>query len=184
MIDYFAECMNFILKCEGGYVNDPLDKGGETNMGITAATLKRARDAGLSVPERVKDLSQMGALLIYRQFYWEPYVFKTSPWPACLALLDATVNHGPGGMAAIAQRTGNSLGWKLDVDGKYGPNTARSIEKMTAAQPVEYTTEFLRQRKIYYDRIIAKNQSQRRFENGWYRRVRDLASMAGVKSPV
>lgn len=32
--------MPFILKWEGGFVNDPTDKGGATNMGVTLATWK------------------------------------------------------------------------------------------------------------------------------------------------
>ena len=30
-----------ILKWEGGYVNDPLDNGGATNMGVTIATWRQ-----------------------------------------------------------------------------------------------------------------------------------------------
>ena len=30
----------FILSFEGGYVNDPKDRGGATNMGVTIATWK------------------------------------------------------------------------------------------------------------------------------------------------
>ena len=30
----------FILSYEGGFVNDPLDRGGATNMGVTIATWK------------------------------------------------------------------------------------------------------------------------------------------------
>ncbi|GHV36377.1 hypothetical protein FACS1894187_10880 [Synergistales bacterium] len=184
MTDYFAECVNFVLKREGGYVNDPLDKGGETNMGITAGTLKRALDAGLPVHKDVKDITKMDALLIYRAFYWEPYAYKTSLFPACLVLLDICVNHGAGGMATIAQRAANALSWRLDVDGKYGAKTAQSIEKLSAANSFTYTEELLRQRKDYYDRIIKKTPSQARFKNGWYNRIRELATVAGVKSPV
>ena len=31
----FEEAVKIILKHEGGYVNDPVDPGGETNMGIS-----------------------------------------------------------------------------------------------------------------------------------------------------
>jgi len=30
----FEQIINDVLEHEGGYVNDPLDKGGETNFGI------------------------------------------------------------------------------------------------------------------------------------------------------
>ena len=31
----FAHALSFVLAREGGYVNDPNDKGGETNFGIS-----------------------------------------------------------------------------------------------------------------------------------------------------
>ncbi|MEG1325710.1 MAG: glycosyl hydrolase 108 family protein, partial [Janthinobacterium sp.] len=35
-----ASVINAILRAEGGYVNDPLDAGGETNFGITVAVAR------------------------------------------------------------------------------------------------------------------------------------------------
>jgi len=65
---------DYILKVEGGFVDNPKDPGGRTNYGITAATLASARarlkDAGL--PEDVKDLTKEQALAIYERFYWKP----------------------------------------------------------------------------------------------------------------
>ena len=34
----FEKMLKFVLQEEGGYVNDPHDRGGETNKGITHAT--------------------------------------------------------------------------------------------------------------------------------------------------
>ncbi|MGT8735372.1 glycosyl hydrolase 108 family protein [Klebsiella pneumoniae] len=36
--ELFSKISSVILQHEGGYVNDPNDRGGETNMGITIAT--------------------------------------------------------------------------------------------------------------------------------------------------
>ena len=35
----FGACLDFVFEREGGYVDDPHDPGGATNMGITLATL-------------------------------------------------------------------------------------------------------------------------------------------------
>ena len=35
---YYPQMLKFILQREGGYVNNPKDKGGETNKGITHGT--------------------------------------------------------------------------------------------------------------------------------------------------
>ena len=40
----FEKCLGIVFGTEGGYVNDPVDRGGPTNMGVTAGTLKTALD--------------------------------------------------------------------------------------------------------------------------------------------
>jgi lysozyme family protein len=100
------------------------------------------------------------------------------------------VNHGGGGMAKIVQRTANTLGWKnaqglkLDVDGKFGPKTFEAIVRISEAQAANFAQELLVLRKKYYDEIITRDSSQERNKNGWYNRIRALATAAGVKSPV
>jgi lysozyme family protein len=42
----FEDAFKIVLGFEGGYVNDPADKGGETNYGITASTLNSAKTKG------------------------------------------------------------------------------------------------------------------------------------------
>jgi hypothetical protein len=125
----WEKAIAFVLAREGGYVDDPDDKGGETNMGITAATLAGACAAGLVNHCVVKDLTRAEAERIYRANYWDRYGWDKIPWPACLCLFDATVHHGAGGMAKIAQRTANALSWKLDIDGKFGPKTLESTRE-------------------------------------------------------
>ena len=42
----FEDAFKIVLGFEGGYVNDPADRGGETNYGITASTLNSAKVKG------------------------------------------------------------------------------------------------------------------------------------------
>ena len=40
----FNDCLNRLLKDEGGYTNDPNDNGGPTNFGITIADYRKYID--------------------------------------------------------------------------------------------------------------------------------------------
>ena len=175
-------CIAFVLSKEGGYGDHPADRGGETNMGITAGTLAAAYAKGLVGHNSVKDLLRFEAEAIYKADFWNNYGFGEIPWPACLVLLDAAVHHGGGGLARLAQRTCNTFGSTLVMDGKWGPLTKAAV--MMWSPDDEFSRLFLVKRKDYIDTIISGNKSQEVFRNGWYKRLADLAEEAGVKSSV
>lgn len=84
--EQFQICLPFIFEEEGGYVNDPVDPGGETKYGIS----KR------SFPElNIKDLTKEQAAIIYYRNYWlrGPSGLK---WPLNLVMFDCSVNQGTG----------------------------------------------------------------------------------------
>jgi lysozyme family protein len=129
-------------------------------------------------------LTEAESATIYKANYWDRYRWGEIPWPVCLVLFDITVNHGGGGMAKIVQRTANALGWKLGVDGKFGPKTFEAIQRISEAQAAGFAQELLTFRKQCYDDIIARDSNQGKNKNGWYNRLKSLAAAAGVKSPV
>lgn len=64
----------FILKWEGGFVNDPADLGGATNKGVTIGTYKEYRKKkGLPEPtvEDLKKLSDDEWIDILKTYYWD-----------------------------------------------------------------------------------------------------------------
>ena len=81
-----------LIEREGGYVNDPTDRGGETMYGITKAV---ARDFGFTCA--MYDLPYQTAFLIYEQQYWTPLklsdVSKLSE-TLTVQLFDFAVNSG------------------------------------------------------------------------------------------
>ena len=86
MRDDFERAIAFVIKHEGGYVNNPNYTGGETNYGIS----KRAYPA-----QDIKNLTEADAKAIYKKDYWEKCDCDALPWPMNLAVLDAAVNCGP-----------------------------------------------------------------------------------------
>lgn len=64
----------FIQKWEGGFVNDPDDLGGATNMGVTIATYEAyCKKKGYPKPtiERLKNLSKEEWTEILKTMYWD-----------------------------------------------------------------------------------------------------------------
>jgi lysozyme family protein len=175
--------LSFILAREGGYSNHPDDKGGETNMGITKATLAAAYAQGLVKHNDVKKLTRDEASAIYAAMYYKNYGYDKLPLAVSLVVTDTTVNHGRGGAAKIVQRALVSLGYAITVDGKWGPKTQAALETACAI-PATAAQMTLVKRKNYYDDIISANPSQAAFKNGWYNRLKALAAEAGVQSPV
>lgn len=85
VIDDFARALGWVLKEEGGYANNPNDRGGETNFGISK---------GAYPDLDIKALTIRDAIAIYRRDYWLPSGASTLPWPSCLAVFDGAVQHG------------------------------------------------------------------------------------------
>lgn len=63
----------FILRWEGGFVNDPTDAGGATNMGVTLATFEAyCRKKGYPKPtvERLKVITKEQVFDVFKTLYW------------------------------------------------------------------------------------------------------------------
>lgn len=172
--DGWEPAIQFVLKWEGGYVDHPLDKGGETNMGITLPVLKTAYAQGIIGHCDPKKLTKDEAKRIYKKNYWERYGWGGLPLPVCICCLDISVNHGPSGMARIIQRACGKLGRSVEVDGKYGPKTKEALWELAKREPKGMAMAICDMRMDYYERIVAANPTQRVFMKGWTNRVNDL----------
>jgi lysozyme family protein len=96
-----------VLEREGGYTNNPADRGGETNYGITVAV---ARANGYAGPMRALPLDTARA--IYRKLYWLAPRFDAVAAHApdiAAELFDTGVNMGPPVATSFLQRALNAL---------------------------------------------------------------------------
>ena len=154
----FPVAIEAVLKNEGGYVNNPSDKGGETNFGI----------AKKYHPEvDVKNLTRDGAKQIYYREYWEKNnLDKVIEQNVATALLDTVVNHGSG--PRIIQKAINRAGGNVQVDGNMGVNTVFAINKI---KPQNFLPALADERESLYRSLVAKDPSQSKFLAGWLKRI-------------
>mgnify|MGYP001593112728 CR=1 FL=1 len=96
----FDRAIEFILKKEGGYVNDPQDPGGETNFGISKKAYPNLD---------IKNLTEGQAREIYKKDYWDKAGCEVMAWPDCLIQLDTAVNMGVGRAKEFA---GKAVNWQ------------------------------------------------------------------------
>lgn len=157
----------FILSFEGGYVNDPKDRGGATNMGVTIATWKaQGYDKNGDGKIDVKDLrliSVADAINIMRKNYWNRWkADQIDDQNLANTLVDWVWGSGKNGIVIPQQMLG------VTADGIVGPNTIKALNDVYA--PAFF--EKLRKRRLQYiDNIIKKDRTQKRFQAGWYRRI-------------
>lgn len=163
----FEDILIDLLKREGGFVNDPADRGGATNFGVTIGTLKRHNidmdgDGDVDIDD-VKLLDFATVKKLYREQYWEPAKVERLPgeyWPI---YFDMVVNHGQANAVRILQRAANSTGEYLLVDGIIGPKTINAVRGVPISRIVA-------ERVLFFAAIVHSDKTQRRFWFGWFNR--------------
>ena len=170
MINNYPKCLSIILRKEGGYVNDPHDAGGETNMGIS----KRA------FPDiDIKNLDVETASAIYKKYYWNQVKADQLPSGLDLVVFDGAVNSGPAQSAKWLQK---ALGIK--ADGVIGPVTLVALQDApispTGASDSKATASVID--KVLDQRLafLKSLPTWSRFGKGWEARVEDIRKLAHV----
>lgn len=116
-----------VIAAEGGYVNDPRDRGGETMYGITVAVARADGYAGA-----MRDLPRARAFDIYfRRYVKAPGFDKVVAINGEIGaeVVDTGVNMGPAVAGKFLQRALNAInGATLVVDGQIGPASIAALK--------------------------------------------------------
>ena len=160
----------FVLEHEGGFVNDPLDRGGATNKGVTIAVWKaqgydKDGDRDIDVAD-LKLITVEDATNIMKKNYWDRWKADQIKSQAIAnTVVDWVWGSGAWGIK-IPQRI---LGVK--DDGVVGIKTLEAINKQN---PNKFLEKLYLARFNFLDGIVASNPSQKRFIKGWKNRMNDL----------
>lgn len=178
---------------EAGYVNNPNDRGKETNHGITVATANEHK------AELVKRFGWNGQMkdLTYDMAYW---IYDTSWWQRlrCDDILaihpfiadrvfDFAINGGRAIGAKTLQRILNACNRQgkdysdLVVDGGIGSATLTALRSYVACRGkagIEVLVQYqLALQGAHYITLAEKDRSQETFVNGWGSRVAEVNAL-------
>ena len=129
-----------LLKHEGGFVDNPHDPGGMTNLGVTRKTWEAF--VGREVTEdEMRELTPQAVAPLYKQRYWDAVHGDTLPSGVDLCVFDCCVNSGPKQSARFLQRAVGAV-----PDGQIGPATLAAV---AAADPHDVIEKFTQIRESF-----------------------------------
>ena len=157
MIENFNKSFDLLMKSEGGFVQDPNDSGGATNLGVTIATWKAYVNRPVSVQE-IKDLTPVMVKPLYKQNYWNPAGCEMLPSGLDYVVFDFAVNAGVKRSIKCLQK---AVGTK--ADGVLGSITQALIVQ---SDPMDLVERFTQEKIAFY-----KSLNNPHFEKGWLARA-------------
>ena len=186
----FTEAYNLTSAYEGGYVDDPIDRGGETYRGIS-----RVHHPGWSGWTRIDSYKQRAGFpesldadatlrasvkSFYKKKYWDRFLGDQIPdQKLANELFDTGVNMGLRRavrflQTALNQLNRNEASYKdLVVDGWLGQDTLKALEQYLRqdSKPDILLKMMNIQQGARYMEIMADDPSQERYARGWLKRA-------------
>lgn len=205
----FEQWVENVFKHEGGFVNDPDDKGGATNYGITASSFASFKGVEEVSAEWMERITRDDAVEFYQNL-WEELDIDRLPSAIRSVYADFAVNGGEGGANRVLQMAINTRvnpndpdRW-IDVDGVVGSGTIAALESSNLTA-FDYVVEQLMyyannsfKGSSYTFRASRRNASQQEYPEdqdqwfttrtrqngyirGWFRRGIDNLLQTGYK---
>ena len=161
----FDACLAHVLKSEGGFVDNPADPGGMTNLGCTKWVWEEF--VGHPVTESdMRKLMPEDVAPLYKLKYWDKIAGDDLPVGLDYAVFDAAINSGPGRAAKWLQETVGAT-----VDGDIGPGTLKAVE----AHPTRNLISLYNDTRLQFLESLPTWES---FGKGWSSRISQVQSIA------
>ena len=154
----FEHSLDLVLKSEGGFVDNPKDPGGITNLGVTAGTWA-AYKGRTTTRKEMMALTPEDVTPLYEKKYWDACNCDDLPSGIDYLTFDFAVNAGPGRSIKTLQK---AIG--VPADGAIGPVTINTIEIMDKADLI---VKFSEAKKQFYESLPTFPT----FGKGWLKRI-------------
>lgn len=200
--DRYAAAVRELLDIEGGHVNDPVDRGGETKYGVSLRFLAAEGafdedgdgkadfdldfDGDIDGAD-IRALTVGDAVYLYHRCFWQPLQADSFPVPVGEMLFDQAVNGGALAARKLLQRAINNTlllipaskkgVTLLKVDGVLGERTRsclRQVLEWPGLGMPALTTSYRDAVRERYRAIVRRFPAQKRFERGWLARAERL----------
>jgi lysozyme family protein len=163
----FDKALVAVLVHEGGYVNNPKDPGGMTNLGCTKAVWEE--HCGHPVDEKaMRALTPADVGPLYKRKYWDKVKGDELPSGVDYVVFDAAINSGAGRAAKWLQAC---VG--VEPDGGIGPKTLAAVQAFDAKQLIK---DYSKRRLSF----LSDLSTWETFGRGWAKRVAEVEG-AGLK---
>jgi lysozyme family protein len=160
----FDKALAAVLKHEGGYVNNPKDPGGMTNLGCTKTVWEE--HCGHPVDEKaMRALTPADVGPLYKRKYWDKIKGDELPSGVDYVVFDAAINSGTGRAAKWLQAC---VG--VEPDGGIGPKTLAAVQAFNAEQLIK---DYSKRRLSF----LMDLPTWGTFGKGWYRRVLEVEAV-------
>lgn len=166
MRENFTTSLASVLQSEGGYVNNPEDRGGATNKGVTQHVYDVWRMEQGRGGQSVKLLSIPETGTIYAQLYWAPCKCDQLPSGVDYAVFDFAVNSGVNRACRFLQRAVGAA-----EDGDIGPATLAAVK----AIPPRNIINTLCAERVAFLKTLSNFPT---FGEGWLDRVARVQAQA------
>jgi lysozyme family protein len=167
------EALKYLLEEEGGWSNNPNDRGGKTMFGVTQNTYNSYRRLRNLPPQSVSKITQPEARDLYDTMYWKVAGCDKLPWPISYLAFDAAVNSG-----VIRAKKWVQQGLGVEVDGQVGPGTVKAAQAAVDSGDGETIYKIVSARSDFLADLVKGDFSQSTFLKGWWRRTLRVLSRA------
>ena len=161
----FKHALEYLVKSEGGYVDNPKDPGGRTNLGVTQKVWESwvGRESN---EKEMRALTKADVEPLYKRKYWDACRCDDLPTGLDYLVFDFAVNAGIGRSAKTLQ---SCVG--VSVDGQIGNQTIEAIKKIAPSDLIERFSEA----KINFYKSLVTFPT---FGKGWLNRVEEVKTTA------
>ena len=171
MADY-KNIIPFIKKAEGGWVNDPADAGGETNMGITYTVWQTFFG---DTHDRFMAMNDDDWGTIFKKGYWDLMLGDSINSQRIADVIVDWVwgsgKHYP--EADVQDILIHAFSLNITEDGDFGPATIAAINSVD--EPSLWD-DLIAKRKWYFQQCVVLHPTNAKFLTGWDNRLNNLVA--------